>query len=136
MMFDNFPTKINNSTPFFHKNNFNLEIGRSYIYNNPKNNKIITVHLIFVRLPVDENMITDKTGYILKSSIDEIKPNALISFGAGTDGKENYNIETTSYGMKDKGAVYLTKENYIYNDDLVNIYREQLKSRGILFASK
>lgn len=84
------------------------------------------VNLFFVRLPVDENIDKDSTGNILKESYKIINPNAILSFGIGiypdTNPEQNtYHIETISYGMKN--SFYDTSNNYIKNEDLIEIYK-------------
>lgn len=119
----------------------NQEHGSELFYN--KNKKI---NLAFLRLPVDDNLLSikaeqkiinqgtpdeaiitneagDSTGNMLKDTINKIKPNALISFGAGTYPIDTYNIETISYGMKkETGAIYSTEDKYIVNNDLETIF--------------
>ena len=130
MMLKEFGQSFKSINSLFQSSKEKAEIGRSYLC---YDNKVI--NLIFVRLAVDENVAissnssvqTDNTGSILRKAVKEITPDVLISFGAGKDGIESYNIETISYGMILKGAVYSNNDPYISNDDLVNIYREQLK---------
>lgn len=76
------------------------------------------------------NYAGDNTGKTLKEAIKNVNPDAIISFGAGTEGNENYYIETTSYGMKEKGAVYTNENETIKNEDLSNIFKEQLKTKN------
>lgn len=73
------------------------------------------------------NYAGDSTGQTLKEAINTVNPDAIISFGAGTEGDENYYIETTSYGMAKKGAIYNSSNETTRNDDLSSIFEEQLK---------
>ncbi|MBC7473424.1 MAG: hypothetical protein H7263_03980, partial [Candidatus Sericytochromatia bacterium] len=153
MMKDKFGDPIKAPEPIIHKDKDGkkTEIGRSYTYKDPKTNEQRTINLTFVRLPVDDNLkntdnisqvldkglptqstITnypgDNTGKTLKDAIREVKPDALISFGAGDYPEDNYRVETISYGMSaEEDASYATKDDYIKNNDLADIYRQQLK---------
>jgi hypothetical protein len=84
------------------------------------------LNIFFVRLPVDEDMDKDSTGKILKESYKLINPNAILSFGIGiypdiNPEQNTYHIETISYGMKN--AFYYTSDNFIKNEDLIEIYK-------------
>lgn len=143
MMKDKFGSPSQPIQPYYHTDNSGnkIEAGRTYTYNDKETVKKRTINLSFVRLPVDQdfantvaadnNPIGDGTGNILKKAIKDIKPDALISFGAGKNKTSEYNIETITYGMQPKGAVYENQDKFITNEDLVKIYREQLKKIGV-----
>lgn len=135
--------------PFYvKKDGKQVEAGRTYTFTDPVTKEAKVINLATVRLPVDtdfnnkgntdNNLEGDGTGNILKSSISTANPDAIISFGAGTPGNDNYYIETNSYGAKgltletdDNGltghAEYKNNENYSKNNSLGEIYTNQLK---------
>lgn len=125
-----------------------IEAGRTYTFTDPISKETKTINLSTVRLPVDtdftnndnqnNNLIGDGTGNTLKTAIAQAKPDAIISFGAGTPGNNNFFIETNSYGAKGKtsetsgnglkgNAEYKNKENYSNNNSLPEIYKTQIK---------
>lgn len=139
MMKDKFGSPSQPIQPYYHTDNSGnkIEAGRTYIYKDKETGKPRIINLTFVRLPVDKdftntvpsdnNPVGDGTGDILKRAIKDIKPDALISFGAGKNKTSEYNIETITYGMEPRGAVYENHDKFITNEDLVKIYREQLQ---------
>ncbi|GIW21581.1 MAG: hypothetical protein KatS3mg068_0588 [Candidatus Sericytochromatia bacterium] len=115
MMKNKFDNCIKNST---YDNELNIS------YNCKLNDKIKDINLFFVRLPVYDNLLKeDKTRKIFEDAINLVNPDAIISFGAGTNGIENYYIEITSYGMKENGAIYDSDDEFITNYDLLEILK-------------
>jgi len=116
------------------------KIGYSYRYRD-----FALINLIFLRLPVDDwikstkisqrkladgSLVTnypgDHTGDLLKKSIAQVKPQALISFGVGTNGINDFYLERISYGMAENGAVYASQAEFVVNEDLSEIFQKQL----------
>lgn len=116
------------------------KIGYSYRYRD-----FALINLVFLRLPVDDwlestetsqkklsdgsfvtNYPGDHTGDLLKKSIAQLKPQALISFGVGTNGVNDFYLERISYGMVEKGAVYASQAEFVVNEDLSEIFQKQL----------